>query len=116
MRTMLDAANRGIQVVVGLIFLVIFALFVVQIGLRYFLGTTWLWAPDVIRLLFIWGVFLGTTVLFHMHAHLSMAYFVADLAPASRRRLDIRHHLAHASFFPLVTVRACELSDSRQLL
>ncbi|SKA13204.1 TRAP transporter small permease [Consotaella salsifontis] len=113
MKAMLDIAYRGIEVLVGVIFTVIFMLFVIQIGLRYFVGTTWLWAPDLVRLLFVWGVFLGTAVLFHLRAHLTMDYFVAGLSPAPRRWLDIALDIAAAAFFVLLVVKGWEIADKR---
>ncbi|MCX7787231.1 MAG: TRAP transporter small permease [Spirochaetes bacterium] len=69
----------GIQWTSGVLFLGLLVLNVLRIFLRYFFGISWLWVPDLSRLLFIWIVFLGSACLYGGGEHLVMDYFISKL-------------------------------------
>ncbi|MFS8085577.1 MAG: TRAP transporter small permease [Acidobacteriota bacterium] len=113
MRALLDTVDHAVKWLVGIAFLAIFALSVVQIILRYLIGETWLWAPDLMRLVFVWAVFLGATALYRSDEHLSVDFFIQRLAPRSRRVLWLATEAASAAFFLLLVVKGWEIADKR---
>ncbi len=112
-RSPLTVLAQGLGWLTGSIFLVIFFLYVMQIALRYLWGATWLWTPDFIRFLFVWGVFIGATVLYAAQGHLTMDFFVRNMAPGKRRVLDLGIDIASAAFFVLLIVKGWEIADKR---
>jgi len=78
---------EGIQWFSGVLFLILLVLNVLRILLRYFFGISWLWVPDLSRLLFIWIVFLGSACLYGKGEHLLMDYFISKLEPKGARTL-----------------------------
>jgi len=59
---------KRIELLVGVLFITLFLLNILKISLRYFWGISWLWVPDFSRLVFIWAIFLGTSVLYARRA------------------------------------------------
>jgi TRAP-type C4-dicarboxylate transport system permease small subunit len=86
---MIDRAIRKafsvLEIVAGILILALFALNVVQIAMRYTTGAAWIWLPDFSRLLFIWLVFIGASVLVGRNEHLMMDFFIGKLSEASLR-------------------------------
>ena len=78
---------EGMQWCSGVLFLLLLVLNVLRILLRYFFGISWLWVPDLSRLLFIWIVFLGSACLYGKGEHLMMDYFITKLEPEVARKL-----------------------------
>lgn len=113
MRPLLDAVHNTAKWLTGMAFLAIFVLAVVQIILRYVIGDTWLWAPDLMRLLFVWAVFLGATALYHSEEHLGVDFFIQRLGPRSRRILGLATEAASAAFFLLLVVKGWEIAEKR---
>ena len=113
MRALLDTVDRAVKWLVGMAFLAIFALSVVQIILRYLIGETWLWAPDLTRLLFVWAVFLGATTLYRAGEHLSVDFFIQGLGRRSQQVLGLVTEAAAAAFFLLLVVKGWEIAEKR---
>ena len=113
MKTYLDFMTQGVSWLAGMIYLLIFILFVLQITLRYIFGLTWLWTPDFIRFLFIWGIFLGATALYAAEGHLKVDYFVRKFAPTKRTMLEIGLDSAAAAFFLILIVKGWEIAGIR---
>lgn len=88
----------------GVLFVTLFALNILGIVLRYFVGISWIWLPDFSRLLFVWVVFLGASVLVGRNEHLLMDFFVAKLKPAASRRLGVAIQLGQMTFFAVMLV------------
>ena len=93
-----------LEYVAGTILLALFALNIVKIAMRYFAGAAWIWLPDFSRLLFVWVVFIGASVLVGRNEHLLMDFFVARLKPATARVLGIGIQLCQVAFFGVMLV------------
>lgn len=89
MERLIGGLTATLERVAGSLFVVLFLITVLNIVLRNIAGITWLWIPPMVRMLFIWTVFLGTCVLYQRDDHLVMDFFAARLEPGRRRRLDI---------------------------
>jgi TRAP-type C4-dicarboxylate transport system permease small subunit len=88
-----------LQTVTGVLLLLLFTLNILQISMRYIAGIAWLWLPDVSRLLFVWVVFIGASVLVARNEHLLMDFFSAKFHEAAARRLAVATQLAQIAFF-----------------
>lgn len=113
MDRLLDAIHRAAKALCGAAFMAIFVLYVLQIVLRYLFGATWLWTPDLMRLLFVWAVFFGATALYHTSEHLTVDIFVQRLSPFARRTFGLAIDAASATFFLLLIVKGWEIADKR---
>ncbi len=103
----------ALQTIVGTMFLLLFALSILQIVLRYVAGIAWLWLPDVSRLLFVWVVFIGASVLVARNEHLLMDFFSAKLEGAAARRLGVTIQLAQIAFFAIMVVAGIRITRVR---
>lgn len=87
MRSRIEHSMDALERWVGVLFLILFVLNLLRIGLRYVWGIAWLWEPDLSRLLFIWIVFLGATVLYSRNGHLGVDYFLNRMKPEGREKV-----------------------------
>jgi TRAP-type C4-dicarboxylate transport system permease small subunit len=108
-----DALADALQTITGVLLVLLFTLSIVQIALRYVAGIAWLWVPDVSRLLFVWVVFLGASVLVGRNEHLMMDFLVAKLGPPTARRLAIVTDVAQIAFFIVVLVGGVRVTQVR---
>lgn len=113
MKSWVVRAVGSLEWVAGTLFLVLFLLNILRIFLRYFLGVAWLWEPDFSRLLFIWIVFVGATVLYVGKGHLVVDYFLNQLHPKNRERMHFMIDLATAIFLVVLVLKGIEVTKVR---
>lgn len=99
--------------VAAALFMGVFGLNVVQVTLRYLIGTTWLWVPDLLRLMFVWMVFLGASVLYEMGGHLAVDFLVLRLPPRHRRVVAVVVESAAIAFFIILIFKGIEIAEKR---
>jgi len=97
----------------GVLFAGVFVVTVLNISLRNLGGVTWLWIPGVSRLLFIWTVFMGATVLYERNDHLIMDFFVSRLSPARRERLELGINIVFLVFLVLFVLYGLNIAKVR---
>jgi TRAP-type C4-dicarboxylate transport system permease small subunit len=111
--------NMGVKTIhffqwtAGILFLTLFVLIVLRVTLRYFLGISWLWIPDFSRLLFIWIVFIGATVLYARHEHLAMDLFVNKIKPETLKKLAVAQDIVLVFFLFVLITRGAEVAKVR---
>ena len=66
--------DRGLKILIGMDFLVLFILNVGQITSRSLIGISSVLIPDISRFLFIWLVFLGTASIYNNKQHLVIEF------------------------------------------
>lgn len=98
----LDALERTIAFVAGSAFLTVFLLTLLNITSRNIGGIALLWIPGLTRLLFVWTVLLGTTVLYRRGDHLVMDYFVSMTGARTRARLTLMVDAIMIPFLALI--------------
>lgn len=113
MQKIIHTLVAGIQWLSGILFLTLFLLNTLQITLRYFWGISWLWVPDLSRLLFIWMVFLGTSVLYARHEHLVMDFFVNKMKDTHRKKLNLLMDLVLGGFLAILILKGIEITKVR---
>src|SRR4030065_2692543 len=87
MKSWIVRAVGSLEWVTGTLFLALFLLNILRIFVRYFWGVAWLWEPDFSRLLFIWIVFIGGTVLYAGKGHLVVDFFITRMKPHVQKRM-----------------------------
>jgi TRAP-type C4-dicarboxylate transport system permease small subunit len=87
-----------LRIVVGVLFAVIVALTIAQVGFRYVLGQPLIWSEELAKLLLVWMVFLGAAAVTFDGRHLDVDVLFR-LLPRGARRLVRGLNLAVASAF-----------------
>ncbi len=113
MKSWIIRAAESLEWFAGILFLTLFLLNILRIFLRYFLGVAWLWEPDFSRLLFIWIVFIGATVLYAGKNHLVVDYFLARVQPITRERMHFMIDLVTAIFLVVLGLNGIEVTKVR---
>jgi TRAP-type C4-dicarboxylate transport system permease small subunit len=113
MKSVLEFILSISKLTVTALFMSIFGLYVIQIVLRYFVGTTWLWVPDAIRLMFVWLVFLGAAVLYAVNGHMMVDVLVGRLSRKARNILAILTELLAMGFFIIIFFKGIEIAEKR---
>jgi len=113
MKSWMVRAVGSLEWFTGTLFLALFLLNILRIFLRYFLGVAWLWEPDFSRLLFIWIVFIGATVLYVAKGHLMVDYFLNHMQPKTRERMHFMIDLMTAIFLAVLVLKGIEVTKVR---
>lgn len=113
MRSWTEQGMGSLERFVGILFLVFFILNLLRIGLRYLWGIAWLWEPDLSRLLFVWIVFLGTTVLYSRKEHLGVDYFLIRMKPRTREKVGLLIEVATLLFLAVLVWKGLEVTKVR---
>ena len=100
MRKPLDLA-LPLRIVVGVMFLTIVVLTLVQVFARYVFNSPLLWSEELARLLLVWVVFLGGAVVCWDGRHLNVDTFFSRTPPKLRYFLRVTNALI-ALFFLVV--------------
>lgn len=80
-----SAINKLICVVMAICFGLMVAFIFLQVICRYALNDALSWSEELASYLFHWATFLGASVAFYEHTHISVTYFV-DHVPNIRAR------------------------------
>ena len=113
MKSWMVRAVESLEWFAGTLFLILFILNILRIFLRYFLGIAWLWEPDFSRLLFIWIVFIGATVLYVGKGHLVVDFFLARMQPRIRERMHLIIDLVSTIFLAALVLKGIEVTKVR---
>ena len=113
MKSWIIRAVGSLEWVAGALFLALFVLNTLRIFLRYFLGIAWLWEPDFSRLLFIWIVFIGATVLYVRKGHLVVDYFVNRMQQKAGERMHFMIDLMTVIFLVVLVLKGTEVTKVR---
>ena len=113
MKSWIVRAVGSLEWFTGTLFLALFLLNILRIFLRYFLGVAWLWEPDFSRLLFIWIVFIGATVLHVGKGHLVADYFLTRMQLKTRERMHFMIDLMTAIFLAVLVLKGIEVTKVR---
>ena len=102
-----------ITVIVGTLFIALFIVNILNITARYFFAISYIWIPDLSRILFIWIIFLGGTAAYIKKQHL-MIDFVRDKFRGKMLKFsDSLLNLIMAGFFILLVVKGIRITEVR---
>jgi len=113
MKSWIIRAVESLEWFAGTLFVILFLLNILRIFLRYFLGVAWLWEPDFSRLLFIWIVFVGATVLYTAKGHLVIDFFLDRMQRDTQERVHFIIDLVTAIFLVILVLKGIEIARVR---
>jgi TRAP-type C4-dicarboxylate transport system permease small subunit len=97
--------DGALKVLIGFDFLLLFVLNMGQIISRSVIGVSSVLIPDISRFLFIWLVFLGTTLIYKNRQHLVIEFVKLKFSPHRQHQLTLVTDVVMAIFF-LIMIRA----------
>lgn len=89
---LLDIIDRLIQKIVAASFIIMTALYFIQIVARYVFNTGISWSEELVVYLMVWLTYLGATILAKDDGHISMT-ILQDLFPSSKKYLSLVKYL-----------------------
>ena len=101
MRKPIDLA-LPLRIVVGVMFLIIVFLTLVQVFARYVFNSPLLWSEELVRLLLVWVVFLGGAVVCWDGRHLNVDTFFSRTPPKIRFILRVLNALIALLFLTVL--------------
>ena len=102
-----------IVALVGFLFMSIFAVYVLNIVARYAFGISYIWLPDLARILFIWMVFLGGAAAYVRGQHLLIDFVRNQLREKTLRVTDQLVTVAMGAFFVFLIVKGARVTSVR---
>lgn len=112
-RTLNEKIYSVISLMSGIMFLMLFILNILRIGMRYIWGVSWIWIPDFSRFLFIWIVFLGASVLVGKNEHMLMDFFLGKMRPGKKRIMEIIIQIGQLPFFGVMLMSGIKITRVR---
>ena len=113
MEKAIDKLTDFIVALVGYIFIAIFAVYILNILARYAFGISYIWLPDLARILFIWMVFLGGAAAYVRGQHLLIDFVRNQLREKTLRVTDQLITLAMSAFFVFLIVKGARVTFVR---
>jgi len=103
---------RGLEYVVGGLFIAIAATALAQVFTRYVLGDSLTWTHELDILLMIWAVWLGAAIGIHRKAHLRISILSDRLSEATRKILVVVTDLLTLIFLVVVGWKGIAVIES----
>jgi len=113
MQKMMNKTADVITVIVGVLFISLFFANILNITARYLFGISYIWIPDLSRILFIWTVFLGGTAAYIKKQHLIIDFVKNRFRGTMLRTSDDLLNLIMAGFFALLVVKGIRITVNR---
>jgi len=103
---------RGLEVVVGGLFIAIAATALAQVFTRYVLSNSLTWTHELDLLLMIWAVWLGAAIGIHRKAHLRITILSDRLSEASQKILMVVIDLLTLTFLVVLGWKGIAVIES----
>jgi TRAP-type transport system small permease protein len=103
---------RGLECLVGGLFMVIAATALAQVFTRYVLGNSLTWTLEMDILLMIWAVWLGAAIGIHRKAHLRISLLSDRLSEERRKALTVIIDLLTLTFLTVVGWKGIAVIES----
>lgn len=105
-----------LTLITGYLFLAVLLITATNIMLRNVLGVSWLFMDGLQRLLFIWMVFTGTSVLYSRNEHLVMDFFSGKLSAKMSRSIDLIHNIMFMAFVVILIIYGIQITRVRMTI
>ena len=105
--------EQTIEVVTGILFIGLLGFTSLNILLRNVLGVSWLFVDGLVRLMFIWMVFLGTSALYYRGDHLVMDFFQEKMPPGMRRSVESAGEILFLLFMAALLLYGIQVTKVR---
>jgi TRAP-type C4-dicarboxylate transport system permease small subunit len=103
---------RGLEYLVGGLFIAIAATALAQVFTRYVLGNSLTWTLELDILLMIWAVWLGAAIGIHRKAHLRISILSDRLSEGNRKVLMVIFDLLALTFLTVVGWKGIAVIES----
>jgi TRAP-type C4-dicarboxylate transport system permease small subunit len=100
----------------GYLFLAVLLITASNIMLRNVLGVSWLFMNGLQRLLFIWMVFTGTSVLYYRNEHLMMDFFSGKFSKKMARFIDTTQNIMFIVFVVILIIYGIQITRVRMTI
>lgn len=107
----LDILDKIFFKLIGVAMIVMVAVMVYQVFLRYCLGKSNLWSEEVARYLCIYVTFIGSFIAIRRSSHLKVDFFVDLLGPKPKKILMLVTNIAVAFFLVYLTARGFDMVE-----
>lgn len=108
--TLIDKFIEKVQIVVSItIFVTIVILGSMQVFFRYFLNSSLPWSEELMRFLFIWLVFIGSSITVRLDRHVAIDLLAMKLKPKMQTVMFIITRLVCVAFLVLMLPASLEL-------
>jgi len=101
---LLTRAERALDFLAVVLFLVMFGVIVLQITLRYVFNHPLVWTDELAQYLFVWVSFLGWTMATRKRIHIGINVVADRLPPRARRALHALWCIATIAFAVILLV------------
>ena len=112
MTTLCRFIARGLEYVVGGLFIVIAVTALAQVFTRYVLSNSLTWTHEMDILLMIWAVWLGAAIGIHRKAHLRISILSDRLSERTQRALLVIVDVLTLTFFVVVGWKGIAVIES----
>jgi len=112
MTTLCRFVARGLEYVVGGLFIVIAGTALAQVFTRYVLANSLTWTHELDILLMIWAVWLGAAIGIHRKAHLRISILSDRLSDTTQKILTVLIDLLTLAFFVVVGWKGIAVIES----
>jgi TRAP-type transport system small permease protein len=103
---------RGLEYIVGGLFIVIAATALAQVFTRYVLANSLTWTHELDILLMIWAVWLGAAIGIHRKAHMRISILSDRLSEANQKIFRVVIDLLSLTFFVVVGWKGIAVIES----
>jgi TRAP-type C4-dicarboxylate transport system permease small subunit len=112
MTTLCRFVARGLEYIVGGLFIVIAATALAQVFTRYVLSNSLTWTHELDILLMIWAVWLGAAIGIHRKAHMRISILSDRLSEAKQKIFRVVLDLLSLTFFVVVGWKGIAVIES----
>lgn len=102
--TLRKSVDRFLDVFAVSLFIIIFAIVLLQVFMRYFLGSPLVWSEELARYLFVWVSFIGWIFATRNGTHIRIGAFTDRLSPPVKKAIAFLN-FALMLIFSIVLIR-----------
>ncbi|HSV56967.1 MAG TPA: TRAP transporter small permease [Magnetospirillaceae bacterium] len=110
---LLQRTVRILETMAAVLFIAILGFTSLNIILRNVLGISWIFVEGLLRLMFIWMVFLGTAALYYRGDHLVMDFFQGKMPPRMQNAVILCGELLFLAVAAVLIVYGIEVTRIR---
>lgn len=108
-RFFLDGSEKALNLACIVTLAIMSVLAVIQVFARYVLGDSLAFSGELIRYLFVWNVFLGSTIVVRKNSHAAVELFINMLPGVMRKWAMIAVFAVSAAVFAILIVQGVQL-------
>lgn len=111
MEVLLKQFDRGLNILVAVIYVAFTVIAFAQIMVR-FLGGSIPWSEEAVRYLFLWLCFLGFSVTMNRGGHIFVDFFINFLPPSARRALVMASDAVIVGFLVFLMIKGARIAQA----